>query len=149
MALQRNVFKCVTADNVYTVNSMTCVCHPGSHTHLKLKKNVVLGFGFILCCLFFFFFYLKRPSLQTSSSIKSGDAHCLWSDKWPINSRAGFRASNQYRHWSMVSTAILVLIGVHRQRLHKNSDISALCGYPISAGGHCPSSVSPTNQLVT
>lgn len=136
--------QCVTTDNMHTANTMTCVYCPDPFTYLR-TENIVLIFAFILHVDF-----LSEKALVTevvaqnlgmfiSSEVINGQfiTGLVWEPAINTGTKVWFR----WPFWFLSMST------------DNNNTKTPVSEYYVVTSflfpkGHCPSSVSSTNQLV-
>lgn len=149
MALQGDLLECsqcVTTDNVYAVNTMTCMYCPDSPTYRRLEKHSSY-FCFHLTCWFFIW---KDPHYRPvvapilgifiPSEVINGQfiTGLVWEPAIKTGTKVWFRQTFRFLSVCTDNDNTKTLISEYY-----------VATSSLLTRGHCPSSVSPTNQLVT
>lgn len=149
MALQGDLFKCsqcVTTDNVYVVNAMTCIYYPDSLTYIRLEKCSSYFCFHLMCCFFIWkdprYRLVIAPSLGMFIPSEVINGQFITGLVWEPAINTGTKVWFRRPFW---------FLSVCTDNDNTKPLISEY--YVVTSSlftrGHCPSSVSPTNQLVT
>lgn len=149
MALQGDLLECnqrVTTDNVYAVNTMTCIYYPDSLTYIRVEKHSSYFCFHLTCCFFIWkdpcYRLVIAPSLGMFIPSDVINGQFITGLVWEPAINTGTKVWFRWPFW---------FLSVCTDNDNTKTLISEY--YMVTSSlftrGHCPSSVSPTNQLVT
>lgn len=144
MALQEDFSRAASVSQ-HACSKHHHLCVLSWHFHICKARKYSSYFCFHLTC--WFFFYISEKTLVTEVVAQNQDVHFLWSDKWPIHNRAGLRINTGTKVWMRWPLWFLSVLTDNGNTKTPVSEYYVVTS-SLFTKGHCPSSVSSTNQLV-